>query len=186
MYALTHPRSATPVTATFAVVIALVVLTVLSEPWLLEAGVALALGLACMAAASDARTGRIPDRLVLLASLPIGIVMCAAMVNGPTGAVRGAAIGMAAMAGPLLVVHVTSPRAMGFGDVKLAAVLGAAIGLVDPRAAVLALCAASAATALVAFGRRRAAMPFGPGLVLGAALALVSFDPAAGGLIPWR
>ena len=186
MYALIHPRSATPLTAIGAVALSVVVPWALSEPWWLESGVALVLAVAWLAAASDAETGRIPDRLVLVASVPTAFVLCVAVLSGRTDAVVGVAAGLTAFAGPLLVMHVVAPAAMGFGDVKLAAALGAAIGLVDPRSVVLALCVASAATALVALTRRRSSMAFGPGLVFGAAVSLVLFGLPAGGPVPWR
>ena len=187
MHALIHPRSATSVTAIGAVSVAFAAIVpwTLSESWWLEAGVALALAFAWLAAATDAETGRIPDRLVLLASVPTVAVMCLSVLSGHPDAVVRVVVGLIAFAAPLLVVHVVSPSALGFGDVKLAAALGAAIGLVDPRSAVLALCVASAATALVALARRRSAMAFGPGLVFGAAVSLVAFGASSGRPVPW-
>ncbi len=185
MYALIHPCSATSLTTGRAVAFAVIAPLILSEPWWLECSVALSLALAWWAAATDAETGRIPNRLVLLSSVPTGIVLGLGMLGGHAGAVNGAAFGLVAFAGPLLLVHVLSPYAMGFGDVKLAASLGAGVGLVDPRAGVLALCLASASTAVVAAARRRSTIPFGPGLVLGAALALVPYS-SAGGPVPWH
>jgi len=69
-------------------------------------------------------------------------------------------------------VHLVAPAAMGFGDVKLAVALGAGLGVLEPRLAVLALAIASGLTLLVAACSRRSAMPFAPGLVLGAAAAM--------------
>jgi len=73
---------------------------------------------------------------------------------------------------PLLVY----PAGMGMGDVKLAALLGAALG----RAVVLALAVGLFAVGAVAiailvregFGARKKAIPFGPFLALGGLVAL--------------
>jgi leader peptidase (prepilin peptidase)/N-methyltransferase len=54
------------------------------------------------------------------------------------------------MALPVLALHLLSPASMGFGDVKAAVVLGAAVGTVDARLAAVALCLAAAGGA--AFG----------------------------------
>ena len=52
---------------------------------------------------------------------------------------RGAAL----MAAPLLVLHLVSPPSMGFGDVKLALLLGAAVGVLDWQLAIPALALAA-------------------------------------------
>ena len=76
------------------------------------------------------------------------------------------------MAGPLLVLHLVSPAAMGWGDVKLAGVLGAALGVVDVRLGIAALAMASGATLAIALVARRSTLPFAPGLVAGAVAVL--------------
>ena len=71
-------------------------------------------------------------------------------------------------AGRCWLTHLVSPAGMGFGDVKAGAVAGAALGLIDPQLAVLALVARP--------GRRRRVGPrppvphraVRPGLVAGA------------------
>jgi leader peptidase (prepilin peptidase)/N-methyltransferase len=82
------------------------------------------------------------------------------------------ASGVAMMAVPMLVLHLVAPATMGFGDVRLAVALGSGLGVLAPRLAVLALAVASGLTLLVAVCSRRWAMPFAPGLVIGAAAAL--------------
>ena len=62
---------------------------------------------------------------------------------------------------------------MGFGDVKAGAVAGAALGLIDPQLAVLALVLGLAAAASWGLVRRSRTVPFGPGLVAGALAALL-------------
>jgi leader peptidase (prepilin peptidase)/N-methyltransferase len=134
----------------------------------------------------DARTGRIPDRLVALASMPTLLVVAWATLDGSGPyALAAVVLGALVFALPLLVVHVVSPDALGFGDVKLAAALGAALGLLDARLGVLALCVAAALTAVVGLATRRHALPLGPGLVLGTAVALITFGQLDRGVTTW-
>lgn len=137
----------------------------------IEPAVLTVLAVAAVAAIVDLRERRIPDELVLLASAVV-VVMTVFGSASPTGV----ALGAVAAAGPLLLIHVVSPAAMGFGDVKLALPLGGALGAVDPVLALVALCVASAVTAAAGLAGGRTALPFAPGLVVGAATAfIVSF-----------
>jgi leader peptidase (prepilin peptidase)/N-methyltransferase len=76
---------------------------------------------------------------------------------------------------PLLVIALVSPAGMGMGDVKLALLLGAALG----RLVLLALLVGSIAAALVAaaimlrrgWSARRSTIAFGPYLALGGIIA---------------
>ena len=61
------------------------------------------------------------------------------------------------------MTHLVSPAGMGFGDVKAGAVIGAAVGLVDPQLAALALVLGLAGSAGWAAVRRRRTIPLGPG-----------------------
>lgn len=121
---------------------------------------------ATIAAAHDARRRRLPDRWVLVTGLAPGV----AVVTGAS-AVPDVVAGLVLAAGPLLVVHLVAPSAIGFGDVKFAAALGAVCGLVDARLALLAVCLGSLLTAVAGLASRRAEMPFGPGLWLGTVVA---------------
>jgi leader peptidase (prepilin peptidase)/N-methyltransferase len=134
---------------------------------------------AAAAAAVDWRTRRVPDLFVALALVP---PLVAVVVAGdPRRLLASVALGAAVMALPLLIVHLVVPRAMGFGDVKLAAALGAALGVLEPELAMPALAVASGLTLLGARWTRRSALPFAPGLVAGAAAAL-----AFGALRAWN
>lgn len=146
-----------------------------------SAAVAAACSLVLVAAVVDFRTGRIPDRLVALA---VGCLAVVPWVSGDAGLVGPMALGAALFAGPLFVVHMCSPAAMGFGDVKLALPLGAIVGIADARLAVLALFVASFTAGVVGLTLRRPNVSFGPALVFGAAFAV----GAAGleGVVPWR
>ncbi|MBC7558576.1 MAG: prepilin peptidase, partial [Dermatophilaceae bacterium] len=74
---------------------------------------------------------------------------------------------------------VVSPAGMGMGDVKLAGVLGLALGLAGLSATLLAVLIAFALHAVISVvllaarrAGRRTALPFGPPLLVGAAVAL--------------
>lgn len=178
------PRRVTAVTVTIA--IALVVAAVpwrLSEPWWLEAGLVAVLLVASVAAAVDVASERIPDRVVLASLVPTAVVLGVRLGSDAAAVtVTDVLFGAGAFALPLLVAHLAAPDALGFGDVKLAAALGAALGLVDWRHSVVALCIASGLTAVMAVVRRRSTMPFAPGLVVGSALVLIILE----GSSTWR
>lgn len=135
--------------------------------------IAISIGVAAWAAVIDVRSGRIPNRLVLVATIPTSAVVLASIANGGGVELAGSvALGVLAFAGPIFVVHVVSPQSIGFGDVKLAAALGATLGTVEPALGVLALFVATSVTAAAGLVGRRSTMPFGPGLVVGAIVAL--------------
>ena len=98
---------------------------------------------------------------------------------------RSAAVGAAMLAGPLLLTHLVSPTGMGFGDVKAGAVLGAALGLIDPQVALLALVLGLASAAVWGLARRARSVAFGPGLVTGALLALAIARAAGVEAVTW-
>ena len=85
-----------------------------------------------------------------------------------------------------LFLALISPRSLGMGDVKLAGLLGLFLGWLGWDAVVVGAAAGFVVQALVALvllaGRRiglRSELPFGPAMLLGAALAI-----AAGDLLP--
>jgi len=134
---------------------------------------------ATVAALVDWRAHRVPDSLVILTLAPV--VLAVVVAAEPAPRLVAVAVGAGLMALPLLVVHLVSPAAMGFGDVKLAVALGAALGVIAPELTVPALAVGAGLTLLVASCRRRVAMPFAPGLVAGAAAAF-----AIGSLEGWK
>jgi leader peptidase (prepilin peptidase)/N-methyltransferase len=167
-------RASAPSVALVALAVAAVLATALSG--LVIGCLLVVAGLATAAAIIDARTGRLPDELLLAATFPlVALVVAAAFETGDLVAPALAmGAGAAAFSGPVFLIHLVSPAAMGFGDVKLAAVLGFALGVIDWRLSVLALCLASGGTALVGLARRRTTLPFGPGLVAGALVVAVA------------
>ncbi len=85
----------------------------------------------------------------------------------------------------LLVVHLISPRGMGFGDVKLAAVMGLYLGWLAPdylttfRLVLWAMLVgfvigSIAGIALWAIRGRNAAIPFGPFLAFGSLVVVLT------------
>lgn len=143
----------------------------------------------------DAWEYRIPDRIVFPA---IGVTVALALavlvgraVNAPVDGVHqlhplSALVGAGCFALLIGVPHVVRPDAMGLGDVKLAVLLGAAIGLhrsdaIEAIAAVgwaVALAAAAGLLAAVVAqragrGDRSNMIPFGPPLSLGTWLVIV-------------
>jgi leader peptidase (prepilin peptidase)/N-methyltransferase len=72
---------------------------------------------------------RIPDRLTFPAlALAVPLIVLVSIDRDATDALKGAAVGALAFFGVLFVTHLVSPRGMGFGDVKLALLLGLYLG----------------------------------------------------------
>jgi leader peptidase (prepilin peptidase)/N-methyltransferase len=120
----------------------------------------------------------LPNRLVYPALIAFPVFLVIARFAGASIGLVDAAIGFLAYGGAMLVVALISPRGMGMGDVKLAALIGLVVGAIDlPSVAVAAglailLGGVGAAVALAAGKGRKSAVPFGPFLAAGAALAL--------------
>jgi prepilin signal peptidase PulO-like enzyme (type II secretory pathway) len=161
----------------FGVVAAVLGLTLVLVPVL-----TLVAGLVAMSAV-DLAVMRIPTRFVYVtAGLGLAGAGAVAVVDGPADRLVGAAVGAVVYGGFLLVLHLVSPRALGFGDVRLATLIGAAVGWCGWRldhpwlgpvqgvlnAALLAGVVGSLAglVLMVVRGRDRP-FPFGPALALG-------------------
>ncbi len=138
------------------------------HPWLIALAMGATLSIAAWAAWVDLRSRRIPNLAVLGAAIPTALVV----VWSPSHAAGVLAAALVA-GGPLMAVHLISPTAMGFGDVKLAAVLGASLGLIDWRLGLVAICVASGATAVVGLVVRRGVLPFAPGLWFGTVATII-------------
>ncbi len=144
---------------------------------------------AAVAAAVDVRTHRLPD--VLVASCAATATFVTVVVRGGPGFVM-ALVGAACLTAPLLILHVAWPEAMGFGDVKLGGALGATLGVVSPDAGtalllgLVALSVSSAAGLAAAVVVRRRDIVFGPALVSGTAVALMSAERLGGAPLSWQ
>jgi leader peptidase (prepilin peptidase)/N-methyltransferase len=148
------------------------------------APIAGAVGVALLvpAAVIDVEQRRLPDAWVAAAAVALIATLA---LDSVVGAAKEAdvlaqvALGALAMAAPVLALHLASPAAMGFGDVKATLVLGGAIGTVDPRLGVVALCLAAASGAVAGLTMRRRSIAFGPHLVLASSVVLVAHEPIA-------
>jgi len=125
----------------------------------------------------DIRHRVIPNRIVYPSLLAFGAyIVIVGLAGGGLDVIR-AAIGMLAYGGVLLVVAIVSPRGMGMGDVKLAALIGFVLGSLGLRyvtvagAAGILLGGAGAIVALIGGASRKKAIPFGPFLAAGALVA---------------
>ena len=159
--------------------------------------VLLAVALCAFAAVSialaliDLDTHRLPDAVVGPA-YPLVLVLLAA-TSGATGdwaaLARGAA-GLVALTLAYYAVHVVRPDGMGFGDVKLAGLIGLVTGYVGWGALAVGAFAAFVlaggyGVALIATGRahRRSGLAFGPWMLAGGWLGLVVGAPLASGYL---
>lgn len=121
----------------------------------------------------DAHTTYLPNELMhpLLSGCAGGVVVL--LVHHPPAAI-GALVGAAAGYGAFWCVWRFSST-FGFGDVRLAAAVGAVAGASGPNAWVLAFVVGTglgAVAAVVAHLRRRAILPYGPWLWAGPVVAV--------------
>lgn len=138
-------------------------------------------------AAIDLETHRLPNRLVLPASVVVVLVLSGAgAVNGDWWSLARGAIGFVALGSFYLALAVAVPGGMGFGDVKLAGVLGFALAYLGWGPLVVGASAAfvlggSFAIVLVAIGRagRGSGIPFGPWMLCGAWVGVFAGFPIA-------
>lgn len=140
----------------------------------LQRAAAVAVAAMSPAAIVDIRERRLPDRWVAFAVGVLAATTWAAWVFGQFIDLSSMLLAAAVMAGPILVLHLASPASMGFGDVKAAVVLGAAIGSVDWKLAVAGLMLAAGLAATIGIVGRLRTIPFGPFLVLGSAIVLAA------------
>jgi leader peptidase (prepilin peptidase)/N-methyltransferase len=124
-------------------------------------------------AAIDIERRVLPNRIVLPAA---AAVLAAQLVLFPEHAAAWI-LGALLAALVVLVAHIAYPAGMGMGDVKVALLLGAALGATVAVALVVAVAAAAvAAVYLLARSGRGSTLPFGPFLALGATVAVFAGD----------
>jgi leader peptidase (prepilin peptidase)/N-methyltransferase len=127
----------------------------------------------------------VPNHIVypaLFITAPLLVV--AAALDDDWSSLRDAALGGLLAWGLLFLIHLASPRGMGFGDVRLAGLIGVAVGWLSLSRVLLALflgflTAATVGIVLMATKRRtrKDRVPFGPFLALGAILAVFFGGP---------
>ena len=134
--------------------------------------------LATAAAIEDTRTHLLRNiyTLPIIAIALIGLTGAAQVDDlGIRAVLTDMAIGAAWFAGPWLITHLIAPSQIGFGDIKLSAGLGLYIGWLNPSLGLLgffATCLVFGATVLLAKAASRDQLPFGPAIVVGAAVAV--------------
>lgn len=130
----------------------------------------------------DLQLLRIPDRVTFPAlGIAVPLVVAASIQHDTPDQIRGALIGAIGYFVALLVPHLVYPRGMGFGDVKLALLMGLFLGWlgwseVHPVAGPIQLvlyglmlgCTLGVVFGLVhaVVSKRRGEFPFGPALAL--------------------
>jgi Flp pilus assembly protein protease CpaA len=134
--------------------------------------------IALAAAASDVRTSRIPNRIVVvaLALLAGSWPLVAGADNRPMAPLLGdLAAGLVLSGAPaMFVLWLVAPNALGGGDWKLLSVLGIALGYVSPLGATVIVMGAFAGGVVVAAVVRHRIIVLGPPLALGYAVAVVA------------
>jgi leader peptidase (prepilin peptidase)/N-methyltransferase len=137
---------------------------------------------------TDLEHRRLPNR-ILLPGIGVGLVLlvAGALADGTPSASLRAAAGGAAYFALLLVVALAARGGFGFGDVKLGALLGMFLAYRSWGVLGVGVFAAFAIGGLVAGvllllrrANRKTALPFGPSMVAGAAIALVWGEALAG------
>lgn len=139
----------------------------------------------------DVECYRLPDRIVLpVLAVSIPLVAVVSIAAGEPARLRSALAGAVLYFGFLLVAHLISPRGMGFGDVKLAALMGLYVGWLGagyPQAFALVLWAmlvgflsgTVVGVVLLVARRRNRPFPFGPFLALGTVATIM----VSGGIV---
>jgi leader peptidase (prepilin peptidase)/N-methyltransferase len=139
-------------------------------------GVAFLLMLMPAIAAIDIEHRIIPNRLMYPALVAFPVYLTLAWLFGAPEDLARMLIGFASFGGALFVVAFVS-RGMGMGDVKLAALIGLVLGSLGLRyvgvaaGAAIVLGGVGAIVALIVGRGRKAAIPFGPYLAVGAVVS---------------
>jgi leader peptidase (prepilin peptidase)/N-methyltransferase len=130
---------------------------------------------------------RLPNR-ILIPGTAVGAVLLAvgAIVDGEVWSLARASAGGAAFFGLLFVVAVVARGGLGFGDVKLAFLIGGFLAYRSWRTLFVGVFAGFAVGGVVSVvllilrkAGRKDAVPFGPSMVAGAAIALAWGEPIA-------
>jgi leader peptidase (prepilin peptidase) / N-methyltransferase len=141
--------------------------------------------LAVALAGIDIDTLTLPRQLIYGGALTGAVLLTmSAVIDGEPGRLIGAAVGAAVAFVILFVLHEISPRAMGFGDVRFAALIGLHLGWLGmaqvPAALVLAFVLGAVAGVgwlVVRQQGRSTAIPFGPFLAAGAIVTVLWGQP---------
>lgn len=123
---------------------------------------------------------------IVLPSYPVlamGLAIAAVVLDNPAALVRSAICGMALYAFYCLLAFI-HPAGMGFGDVKLAGIIGAMLGFLSYQALFVGAFAAFLIGGVfgclaIAFrrGSRKSEVPFAPFMIIGALVAIFASVP---------
>ena len=126
----------------------------------------------------DLATRRVPNRVTLPAAAAVLVLRTAFAPS----TLPEALVAAAAAFGFFLLVAVLTRGGMGMGDVKLAGLVGLALGKASVSALFIGIVAgglASLAVLMARRGGRGSTIAYAPYLCLGAALAILAFSPPA-------
>jgi leader peptidase (prepilin peptidase)/N-methyltransferase len=152
--------------------------------WALPAFLVLLAGLVAVSAV-DIDLKRIPNKIVYPTGIAVALLLgVAAAATGEWGDLARAAAGGLIGFTVLFLIYFVAPRGMGFGDVRLAAVIGLALGWFGLGYVALGLFLAFLTSSVIGIAliaarvaTRKSKIPFGPFLALGAVLAVFFGDP---------
>ena len=128
---------------------------------------------------------RLPNAIVLPAYpvLALALTIAAVVLDDPSSLLRSVICGLA-LFGCYFVLAFCYPAGMGFGDVKLAGIIGGMLGFLSYQALLVGAFAAfviggvfGAALLWLRRGSRKSQLPFGPFMIAGALLALFASAP---------
>jgi leader peptidase (prepilin peptidase)/N-methyltransferase len=145
----------------------------------------IAVGVSLTAIDLDVR--RLPNAIVYPAYVGLAVLLTgAAVFEGSVEPLVRAAVGAVVLFAFYLALILAYPQGMGFGDVKLAGVIGAALGFLSYPALVVGAFSAFVIGAVAGVGLMvvrhasgKTAVPFGPAMVAGALLAIFASAPLA-------
>lgn len=135
---------------------------------------------------TDLEHKRIPATIVWWSlAICVPLMVVAALSEGRPGAMGVAAAGAVAFSGALRIIHELNPKWMGFGDVRLALLLGLVLGFLGAKVlatgVMLSFIYGTVIGLLLIVGGKGEfgkAVPFGPYLALGAVTAMMLGDSA--------
>jgi|SRR5215469_15619585 len=145
-----------------------------------------ALGVAL--AAIDLQVQRLPDRLTMPAyPALLALLGVAALISHRAGPLAHALLGGLALGGTYLLLGLIRPNDMGFGDIKLAGLVGLALGWLGWRAvlegAALGFVLSGVVGIALLAARKvtlRSHISFGPFMIAGALLVMLAAGPVPG------
>lgn len=158
-----------------------------STAWLLLSAFIFLAAISIVLALIDIDTFRLPNAIVYPAIATFGaLLVAAALTSGDFGALTRALVGGISLAGFYGLLWFFWPGGMGLGDVKLAILLGLALGWVGWGALIVGafaafVCGGVFGGLLMLFGKagRKTRIPFGPWMLLGAWIGIFVGEPIA-------